>query len=379
MNLFTVEKKGARSGLRPSLATRAFLATALMAAGIHAEVAPVASVPLFNREDSLILASGKFRIAHVVDLRRLGRENPRMLGAGSVGPFGKQTWIWADNAVDESVAKQLRRWFPDSGSAKAIPLDIEITSFECWSVRTTNPHSSKAVVRLRVLVGDPSLHGLAVENSSVREGPCIPDSQAGQLRTCLRKAMEQFLQEDWAHSPPVNDVGMPGPDPDPWTNALKPSTVRPAPMSRTLVHVSETMGMAGQGFGMRMIFYHEPQAGQNPEFWLNVRLRDPQEPNYTSWVGEVSGGKGYQYRMGESQIVMAEQMGIVIGMEKFRYNGGKLDHWKYVGFEIRSGGRWEPEGFEGLSGEAGIHGALRVPSTLQVFDFGFYVEAGWRF
>ena len=346
----------------------------------HAELAPVASIALFNREDSTLMAgSGKFHIGHVADLRRLSRDNPRLLGAGSVGPFEKQTWLWSDEPVDESVAKQLRRWFPDTGAAGATPLQIEITSFETWSVRTTTPSASKAVVRMRVLVGDPSLHGVSVEYSTLREGPCIPDSQAALLRTCLRKAMEQFLQSDWAHSPPVVGVGMLGPDPDPWTNALKPASVRPAPMSRTLIHISETIGMAGQGFGLRTIFYHEPERGQNPEFWLNVRLRDPQDPGYTAWVGEVSGGKGYQYRLGATQIVMSEQMGIIVGMEKFHDDKGESGHWKYVGFEMRSGGRWEPEGFEGLSGEAGVHGALRIPSSLQVFDFGFYFEAGWRF
>ena len=60
--------------------------------------------------------------------------------------------------------------------------------------------------------------------------------------------------------------------------------------------------------------------------------------------------------------------------ETVRRDGGA-----YVGVEGRTALRYEPAGIPGLSGEAGAQAALRLPSSIQAFDLGLVLEAGWRF
>ncbi|MEN9355746.1 MAG: hypothetical protein RL318_3071 [Fibrobacterota bacterium] len=345
----------------------------------HSNYAQVKSTALYSRADSLPVVGKTFRVVSVKDLRQISIDNSRMLGSTSSGPFQERTWLWADEAVDQDVKRQLDLWFPDSGAAKLTEIRIEIASFETWTVPTTNPASAKALVRLRVISVENNWRGMQVEASLVREGPNTPENQAALLRSCLRNALFYIIGQDWSNMPPLPKVGERGPEPDSWTNALRLSGNRPQSVSRTLVHASQTIGQSGYGTSIRAIFYHEPETDLNPEFWAGVRLRDPDVDGYDAWVAEVMGGKGYQKRLGATSIVMVSTFGMLFGIEKFQEEGHSKDFWKYVGFETRSGGRWEPEGFKGISGEVGAHGAIRIPSTLQFFDFGFYIEIGNRF
>jgi len=328
----------------------------------------------------MVVSRGKFRFLSVTDMRQLSRDNSRLLGSSSAGPSQERSWLWANDPVDQEVKRQLDLWFPPSSSDSVIGLRVEIASFESWTIPTTNPAAARALVRLRVVSADKKWRGKLVEASLVREGPNLPANQAALLRTCLRTALQGILDQDWNNMPPLAGIGEVGSDPDPWTNALKTSGVKPQSVSRTLIHASQTIGESGYGTGVRAIFYHEPETGLNPEFWVGVRIRDPDMDGYSDvWVGEVEGGKGYQKRLGSTDVVMVSTTGIIFGIEKFKEDGHKPSFWKYVGLDLRTGGRYEPEGFSGLSAEAGAHGAIRIPSTLQFLDFGFYVELGHRF
>jgi len=345
----------------------------------HSNYAPVNSAPLFDKTDTLPIATKDFRVVNVTDLRKISKDNSRLIGAASIGPFQERSWLWSDEPVDQEVSKLMKLWFPDTSSNPAIPIRIELASFESWTIPTTNPAAARAMVRLRVISVNQNWRGVLVEASQVREGPNTPANQMALLRACLRKALGGILNQDWQRMPPLTGVGEVGQDPDVWTNPLKLSGNNHQSVSRTLIHGSQTIGQSGYGTGIRAVFYHEPETGRNPEFWAGVRIRDPDVSGYQTWVGEVHGGKGYQHRMGSTSVVSVSTFGMIFGIEKFQDEAGTKDYWKYIGMEVRSGGRWEPEGFSGLSGEVGAHAALRIPSTLQFFDFGFYVEAGHRF
>lgn len=345
----------------------------------HSNYAQVTSTPLFSHSDSLPIATGAFRITGVSDLRRISVDNSRMLGSTSLGPFQERSWLWSNEPVDGELRRQLDLWFPDTQGSKAVPVRIEISSFETWTIPTTNPAAAKATVRLRVISVTNNWRGLEVEASLVREGPNKPENQTALLRSCMRKALREILDQDWSRMPPVAKVGERGPEPDSWTDPLRLSGTRPQSVSRTLLHLSQTIGQSGYGTSLRAVFYHEPESERNAEFWAGVRFRDPNAPGYKAWVAEVMGGKGYQQRLGTGSIVMVSSMAMLFGIEKFQETGHAKNFWKYVGVEMREGGRWEPEGFAGISGEVGAHGAIRVPSSLQFFDFGFYMEIGQRF
>ena len=368
---------------RPCWAVALLVAAVLAQAveeGGKSNYAQVFSTSLYSRDDSMVVSRGKFRFLSVTDMRQLSRDNSRLLGSSSAGPSQERSWLWANDPVDQEVKRQLDLWFPPSSSDSVIGLRVEIASCESWTVPTTNPAAAKALVRLRVVSADKKWRGKLIEASLVREGPNTPANQATLLRTCLRTALQGILDQDWNNMPPLAGIGETGPDPDPWTNALKTSGVKPQSVSRTLIHASQTIGESGYGTGVRAIFYHEPETGLNPEFWVGVRIRDPGMDSYSDvWVGEVEGGKGYQKRLGSTDIVMVSTTGVIFGIEKFKEDGHKPSFWKYVGLDLRTGGRYEPEGFSGLSAEAGAHGAIRIPSTLQFLDFGFYVELGHRF
>lgn len=361
-----------------ALLSCAGLASALESVS-HSNYAQVTSTPLFDRTDSVPLIANAFKVVNVTDLRQISVDNSRMLGSTSLGPFQERSWMWSDEPVDQEIMRQLERWLPDTGSPKVVPIRIEVISFETWTIPTTNPAAAKATVRFRVISVDNNWRGLQVEASLVREGPNKPENQTALLRACMRKAMTGIIGQNWSQMPPLVKVGERGPEPDPWTSALRLSGVRPQSVSRTLVHVGQTIGQAGYGTSIRAIFYHEPETDRNPEFWAGVRFRDPDVDGYSAWVAEVMGGKGYQNRLGSTSIVMVSTLGFLFGIEKFQEQGHAKDYWKYVGLDMRQGGRWEPEGFSGLSGEVGAHGAIRIPSTLQFFDFGFYMEIGQRF
>jgi hypothetical protein len=345
----------------------------------HSNYAQVVSTPLFDKTDSLPIPGQQLHIVSVSDERQISADNSRMLGSTSMGPFQERAWLWSDEPVDQEIKRIFDLWFPDSESNKAIPVRIELASFETWTVPTTNPAAAKATVRLRVISAQNNWHGYQVEASLVREGPNKPENQTALLRACLRKAIREAMTLDWQHAMPLAKVGERGPEPDPWTDPLRMSGSRIQSVSRTLVHLGQTVGQSGYGTSLRAVFYHEPETGVNPEFWAGIRLRDPDEPGYTAWVAEVMGGKAYQTRLGSTSVVSVSTFGMLFGIEKFQQDGHAPDSWKYIGFDMRQGGRWEPEGFAGLSAEVGAQGAIRVPSTLQFFDLGFYMEVGQRF
>jgi len=414
-----------------------------------AGLAQAANVPVYSikvyKEDSVILAPGVLRITGVQDLRVLGKGNPRLLGSTAVGVFQERMSLWSSDPVDLTVSNLLRRWFPASlpksdtvkvaavvdssrkdtvkavaGSAKdsaklaadtakavakpsadsakvaALPMAsvrIEILSFESWSIPTTNPAKARARVRLRILADEENWQGkiAEVEAGADRDGLNTPDDQAELLRLSLRKAMLGFLEQDWRRAQPLESKGEAGPAPDVWTDALKRASDQPGSATRTLAHLSLSLGAAGYGFAGRGVVYYEPEDYWNQEYWATLRLRDPgledggkySEP----WVGEIGGGLGWQRRLGAngSPWVLVNTAGGLIGYERFteRSNAAglssKRDGGLYVGAEGRCGGRYEPAGTTGLSAEAGGQAALRLPSSIQVFDIGLYLEAGWRF
>jgi len=426
---------------------RGFIFFLLAACSLQAANAPVYSVKLYQ-EDSLLLAPGTIRVLGVTDLRRLGKQNPRLLGSSSVGVFQERVWLWASDPVDLSVKNQLRRWFPktlpkvvavrsDSAalagtdSVKKVPLDsgasvpsaklaaqdsaaadslenlverlpkdtsagavlpirVEILSFETWSIPTGNPAAVKARVRLRILAAASNWHGkiAELEAGADREGPNTPENQVELLRLSLRKAMLAFLEQDWRHATPLASFSEPGPVPDPWTDALKRTGESTTSALRTLVHAGAAYGVAGYGFSLRAVSYHEPEEDWNTEYWAALRFRDVQADaaKYGStWVGEVAAGLGWQRRLGAntSQFVVSNAVGGIFGNERYSdsttRNGWRRESAIYVGAEGRSAIRYEPEGFQGLSAELGATAALRLPSELQVFDIGAYFEWGWRF
>lgn len=404
-----------------------------------AGLAQAANVPVYSikvyKEDSVMLAPGVLKITGVQDLRVLGKGNPRLLGSTAVGVFQERMSLWASDPVDLTVTNLLRRWFPaslpksdtvkvavavdslhkdttkavakpvkdstklaaaDTAKSVALPMAavrIEILSFESWSIPTTNPAKARARVRLRILADEESWRGkiAEVEAGADRDGLNTPEDQAELLRLSLRKAMLGFLEQDWRRAQPLESKGETGPVPDVWTDALKRASDQPGSALRTLAHLSMTFGAAGYGFAGRGVVYYEPEDYWNQEYWATLRLRDPgleDGGKYSQpWVGEIGGGLGWQRRLGAngSPWVLVNTAGGLIGYERFTQRAGaagldsKRDGGLYVGAEGRCGGRYEPAGTTGLSAEAGGQAALRLPSSIQVFDIGFYLEAGWRF
>ncbi|MEN9352824.1 MAG: hypothetical protein RL318_149 [Fibrobacterota bacterium] len=393
---------------------------------VQAANVPTYSVKVY-KDDSVRLAPGVLKITSVKDLRVLGKNNVRLLGSTAVGVFQERMVLWSSDPVDLSVENLLKRWFPaaepvktesvklavvpDSAkglvkdstvkaladttrkdTAKALPMAsvrVEILSFETWSVPTTNPAKARAKVRLRILADEENWQGkiAEVEAGADRDGLNTPEDQAELLRLSLRKAMLAFLDQDWRRAQPLESKGEPGPEPDVWTDALKRATDKPSAATRTLAHLDLTWGVAGFGFSGRGAVYYEPEEDWNKEYWAALRLRDPRldgAKQTEAWVGEVGGGLGWQRRLGanESPWVLVNAAGGLLGVERFTEiskTGKGREGGVYVGIEGRSGGRYEPAGTPGISGEAGLQAALRFPSSIQTFDIGFYLDAGWRF
>jgi hypothetical protein len=274
-------------------------------------------------------------------------------------------------------------------TSKPASVRVEILSFESWTVPTTNPAKASARVRLRILADEPGWSGkiAEVEAGADRDGLNTPEDQAELLRLSLRKAMLSFLDEDWRHAQPLESKGEAGPEPDPWTDALKRASGPAGSAVRTLVHLTTGYGLAGYGFGVRGAVYHEPEEEWNSEYWGIVRLRDPrtEAPYSQPWVGELGGGIGWQRRLGDngSPVVAVVDAGGLLGLEKYTKQAAagssERDGGLYLGAEGRGGLRYEPAGLAGISAEAGGLLSLRLPSAIQAFDIGLYLEAGWRF
>lgn len=399
---------------------------------VQAATVPVHTVKVY-KEDSVLLAPATLRITGVKDLRVLGRENPRLLGSTAVGVFQERMHLWSSDPVDLSVSNLLRRWFPETlpksdtvqlsrpdslsrdtartpvptDSARTMLTDsvkkdtakpvlplaavrIEILSFESWAIPTTNPAKARARVRLRIVADEEGRKGriAEVEAGADRDGLNTPEDQAELLRLSLRKAMLSFLGQEWRTAIPLDSTGMLGPEPDPWTDAVKRPSDRPGSGTRTLVHLALSYGVAGYSFGARGAVYYEPEELWNKEYWAAVRLRDPRleagEENSSPWVGEVGGGLGWQRRLGAggSPFVLVNAAGGLLGVERYDHrttSGMRREGGLYVGAEGRSALRYEPAGMPGLSGEAGVLATLRLPSGIQVFDLGLTFDAGWRF
>jgi hypothetical protein len=428
---------------------RGFIIFLLAACSLHAANAPVYSVKLY-KEDSILLAPGVLRVLGVTDLRQLGKQNPRLLGSSSVGVFQERVWLWSSDPVDLSVKNQLRRWFPkelpksvttkfdsavpaksdsaaravsdssatalptkaalpvqdsatadslenlveqlpkDTTAGKVLPIRVEILSFETWSIPTANPAAVKARVRLRILAAASDWQGkiAEVEAGADREGPNTPEDQVELLRLSLRKAMLAFMEQNWRHAQPLASFAEPGPTPDPWTDALKRTGEAMPSSMRTLVHAGAAYGLAGYGFSLRAVSYHEPEEDWNSEYWAALRFRDVKADSLkygSTWVGEVVAGIGWQRRLGAntSSFVVSNGVGGIFGNERYSdsttRNGWRRESAYYIGAEGRSAIRYEPVGSQGLSAELGAHASLRLPSELQVFDIGAYLEWGWRF
>lgn len=402
---------------------------------VQAATVPVYTIKVYQ-EDSVVLAPATLRITKVEDLRVLGKGNPRLLGSTAVGVFQERMHLWSSDPVDLSVSNLLRRWFPESlpksdtvklarpdslakdtakpkavaipdtvravltdsvkaAAGSALPLAsvrIEILSFESWAIPTSNPAKARARVRLRIVADEEGRKGriAEVEAGADRDGLNTPENQAELLRLSLRKAMLAFLGQEWRTAIPLDSTGTLGPAPDPWTDALKRASDQAGSATRTLAHLALSYGAAGYGFGARGITYYEPaEESWNKEYWATLRLRDPGldagDKHSSPWVGEVGGGMGWQRRLGAdgSPFVLVNGAGALLGVERFdvteKTTGTRRDGGLYVGAEGRSALRYEPAGMPGLSGEAGVLATLRLPSSIQVFDLGFTLEAGWRF
>ena len=53
----------------------------------HSNYAQVNSAPLFDKTDTLPIATKDFRVVNVTDLRKISKDNSRLIGAASIGLY----------------------------------------------------------------------------------------------------------------------------------------------------------------------------------------------------------------------------------------------------------------------------------------------------
>lgn len=361
------------------------LLAALAASSFAADTLRVSAVSLADTADtSRIHVSWKVR--EVRDLRTLAADDSRLLGTCSPLPFEDRTPIRTVRPVAEEVRAYLDRVLV---SDSALPVRIDLLSFETWTDPVPGPDPAKARVMLRVVSLDSAAPGLLLEPRAQGERKIAPrvSDQTALLTGLLRDALA-MVRPPLRPSP---DTGSSAPVHDRWAdpaNSPVAATGQRAQL-RQIVSGGLVAALSGVGIEARYVQYLEPgRAAWTPEYWGAALLHGAwnDEDWGGVWAGELSGGMGWHRRLdaGASSWTVVGTLGGVVGFESsrpVRDDDSRGDRKTFPQIGVLGGGalRWQPTTAPGLDFEAGPRLVLRVPSRIGWFDPAFAARAGWRF
>lgn len=329
------------------------------------------------------------RVEQVVDLRRLGKEDPNLLGVTEIGLFEQRTALKTDLPVAEEVKSLVRSWtISDSG---ALPVRLELLSLETWPVTEPGPDPVRSRVRFRVVSMDSARPGvlLVPEATAENKGFQSGEDQMALVRGGIRDALSMLR----SNPRPVPDPTLAiAPEPDSAADPRRipvqdivPNSIRHA-LWAYAVPGFQTLSMA-----LRYSQHLNPQAGWAEEYWAALQVRGPwNSSDYADvWAGDALGGLAWWRHLddGHSAWALVGSLGGMLGTETFRRvyhdsvgDGSHQGHqarYVYLGGQARGGIRWDGSG--GWLAEGGLEIDVRVPSVIAWFDPGVYLQAGRQF
>ena len=346
-------------------------------------------VSLDDPKDTVPLPSS-VRVVEVRDLRRMASLDAQALGVATIGVFEERAPLRSKLPVAQEVDALCRKWMRPA--ADALPVKLEILSLESWSEPVDGPDPFKALARIRVVSADSSRPGvlLAPEARSERKGVTTAVDQATMLAGTIRDALAMVRPD----MKPVAGAAMsPSPEFDPWADPRRGGARDSLPprLKHSLGLVAAP-GWNTPTMGLKYEQNMEPQAGWIHGYYCAAMVRAPwSEDNFTDvWSGELQAGMSWWKRLddGRSEWASVNSVGGIFGTESFRRvhdmpGVGKIvgakDYWVYLGGDARTGLRWAERGESGAFFEGGVFSSLRLPSSIDNFDVGLYVVAGWRF
>jgi hypothetical protein len=351
--------------------------------------APPIQVSLDVPGDSAAVVSA-VRVVEVRDLRRLATLSPQAIGVSTVGVFEERIPLQTVLPVAQEVQALCNKWL--KSTERALPVRVELLSFESWSVPTDGPDPFYAVAKLRVVSVDSVRPGLLLEPEakSERKGLTSATDQARMLASCLRDALA-MVRADMKPVPGETPKAIPSFDP--WADPRK-GGARDTLGLRLQHSVSLLVSPAWESIqmGLRYEQHLAGQTGWERGYWGGLQVRGPWTDSKVSsvWAGEIAGGESWWRRLddGRSRFSTVFSVGGLFGFERFhrvyqRADGtdsaGAGDWWIHPGAEGRAGLRWSESEGSGWLFEGGAFAAVRIPSTLGWFDPGLYGMAGWRF
>jgi len=358
----------------------------LLSLFVHAQ--PI-QVPLEIPGDSATVVSA-IRVVEVRDLRRLASLSPQAIGVSTVGVFEERIPLQTPLPVAQEVQSLCRKWLKPTD--QALPVRVELLSFESWSVPTDGPDPFYAVAKLRVVSVDSARPGLLLEPEakSERKGLTTSADQAQMLASCLRDALFMVRAD---MKPVPGELPKSTPIFDPWADPRR-GGARDTLGLRLQHSVSLLVSPAWESIqmGLRYEQHLAGQTGWEQGYWGGLQVRGPWTSSKLAnvWAGEIAGGQSWWRRLddGRSHFSTGFSAGGLFGFEQFhrvykRYDGtdssGVGDWWIHPGAEGRAGLRWSESEGSGWLFESGAVAMVRIPSTLGWFDSGLYGTAGWRF
>ena len=328
------------------------------------------------------------RVEQVRDLRRLGKEDPKLLGVTEIGLFEQRTALTTPTPVADEVKALVRSW--TISDSNALPVRLELLSLETWPVMVPGPDPVRSRVMFRVVSLDSAKPGLILvpEATAENKGFQSGEDQMSLVRGGIRDALA-MLRGDIHPAPDASTPVAPQPDTaaDPRRIPVQdsvPTGVRHA------LWVNAAPGFQTLSMALRYSQFLTPQAGWTDEYWAAVQARGPwTSDDFTNvWAGDAMAGRAWWRHLddGHSPWALVGSLGALIGTETFARvypdsNGGshrgRQARYYYLGGQGRGGIRWV--GSEGWVAEGGLELDLRLPSVIAWFDPGAYLQVGWQF
>ena len=327
------------------------------------------------------------RVEQVRDLRRLGREDPNLLGVTEIGLFEQRTALKTPTPVADEVESLLRSWtIPDSS---ALPVRLELLSLETWPVMVPGPDPVRSLVRFRVVSLDSARPGVLLipEATAENKGFQSSDDQMALVRGGIRDAISMLRGKPHPNPDPSSAVA---PEPDSAADPRRIPVQDSVPTSiRHALWVYATPSFQTLSMALRYSQHLSPQAGWANEYWAAVQVRGPWNSDDFDnvWAGDVLGGQAWWRHLddGRSPWALVGSLGALVGTETFErvYHDSKGTHqgrqarYYYLGGQARGGIRWD--GSDGWIAESGLEIDARLPSVVAWFDPGVYLQVGWQF
>lgn len=347
--------------------------------------APPAVVSLNDPNDTIQISS-PIRVVEVRDLRRMASISPEGIGVSTIGVFEERVPLRSEHPVSKEVETLCKKWLRPA--EKAIPVRLELLSFESWPVPADGPDPFYALARIRVVSVDSSRPGLLLEPQakSERKGVTGSSDQAVMLASCLRDVLSTIRPD--MKPVPTQEAGM-APPIDAWADPRRGGE-RDTLGLRLQHSVSLVVAPAWNSIQMGLRYEQciAGQAGWTRGYWGAIQVRGPWSDTDLKnvWAGDLLGGQFWWRRLddGRSKWSTVSSAGGLFGFERFqRMHGpdtvGARDWWIHPGLEGRTGLRWSEPTKSGWVFEGGLVATVRIPSSLRWLDPGVYGSAGWRF